>query len=156
MYTDDTIREIVSSWDLKIGRSRPDIDIGGSPERTVHRVVVEDEASKLWVLEAIPPGTHEHKLRVCGTLASLRDKGLETVHPYLPDAESRLLVQHGTKNWQIRPFVEGAPLPRPQYLLDGWRGGVCADFLLDLRDKARELPVSEKEIPFSMTRFIHM
>ena len=155
MYTDDAIREIVSPWDIKIQRSRPDIDIAGSPERTAHRVVVEDEGSRLWVLEAIPPDTHEHKLRICQSLAYLHDRGLEAVAPYLPDPEGRLLVRHGSKDWQIRPFVEGAPLPRPEYLQDSWRGGACADFLLDLRDKARDLPFSAEETPFSMTRFIH-
>jgi homoserine kinase type II len=155
MYTDDSIREIVSSWGLKIGGSRPDFDIAGSPERTVHRVVVEDEISRLWVLEAIPPGTDHQKLLICRTLACLYDRGLETVHPYLQDAEDRFLVHRDGNEWQIRPFVEGIPLPRPQYLTDGWRGGACADFLLDLRGKARDLPVFEKETPFSMTRFIH-
>ena len=155
MYTDDTMREIVSSWDIKIGRSRPDIDIAGSPERTAHRVVVEDDNSRLWVLEAIPPGTDKHKLLICQTLACLHDRGLETVHPYPPDAEGRLLVRHDRKKWQIRPFVQGVPLPRPQYLQDRWRGRACADFLLDLRGKARDLPVLDRKRPFSMIRFIH-
>jgi homoserine kinase type II len=155
MYTDDAIREIVSSWDIKIRRIRPDIDIAGSPERTAHRVVVEDERSGLWVLEAIPPDTHEHKLRICQTLACLHDKGLETANPYLPDGENRVLVRRGNKEWQIRPFIEGAPLPRPQYLLDGWRGRACADFLLDLRDRAGALRFFDQESPFSMSRFIH-
>lgn len=155
MYTDDAIREIVSSWDIKIERSRPDIDIAGSPERTVHRVVVEDEGSRLWVLEAIPPDTHEHKLRICQTLAYLHDKGLESVDPCFPDGEDRLLVCRGDTEWQIRPFIEGTPLPRPSYILDRWRGKACADFLLDLRDKARNAPLFKKEIPFSMSRFIH-
>jgi len=43
MYTDDSIREIVSYWDVKIDRPRPDIEIAGSPERTAHRLVLEDE-----------------------------------------------------------------------------------------------------------------
>jgi homoserine kinase type II len=155
MYTDDAIKEIVSHWDVKIGRSRPDIDMPGSPERTAHRVVVEDDDLRLWVLEAIPPGTDEHKLRICQTLACLHDRGLETVHPYLPDVEGRLLVHHDGNDWQIRPFVEGVPLPRPRYLQDRWRGGACADFLLDLRGRARDLPVLDQKGPFSMTRFIH-
>jgi homoserine kinase type II len=155
MYTDDAIREIVSSWGLEITRFRPDIDIAGSPERTSHRLVVEDDGSGLWVLEAIPPGTGEHKLRICRTLAWLHERGLDAVHPYLPDPEGRLLVQRRGKDWQIRPFVEGALLPRPEYLRDRWRGGECAGFLLALRDKSRELPFSCEQSPFSMTGFIH-
>ena len=154
MYTDDAIREIVSSWDVKFGRSRPDIDIAGSPERTEYRLVVEDENYALWVLEGVSPDSYEHKLRICRTLAILRGKGLEAVNPYLPNAENRILVHHGNKDWQVRPYVEGTSLPRPSYILDRWRGKACADFLLDLRDKARDIPFFDQARPFSMTRFI--
>jgi homoserine kinase type II len=154
MYTDESIREIVSSWKRKFRKSRPDIDIPGSPERTAYRVVVEDLDSRLWVLEAIPPGTHNHKYLICKVLSFLHDKGFKAVAPYLPSTEDRPLVCNGTECWQIRPFIEGVPLPRPSFVTDRWRGKACADFLLDLRDKARDLPIPEGEVPFSMIRFI--
>jgi len=154
MYTDDTIREIVSCWNLKYAKPRPELDIAGSPERTLHRAVIEDEDHGLWVLEAIFPHSGEHKLLISKTLAYLRGEGIGTVHPYLSNHDNASIARYENEHWQIRPYVEGTPLPRPSYVLDRWRGKACADFLLDLRDKARDIPFFEQERPFSMTRFI--
>lgn len=154
MVTDESIREIVSSWGLKFEKSRPDIDIAGSPERTAYRVVVQDQHSALWVLEAIPPGSQDHKLKISRTLDFLHGQGLDAVDPYLPDAENQVLTHHCDNDWQIRPYVQGVPLPRPSYVLDTWRGRECARFLADLREKAQAMPVFGREDAFSMPRFI--
>ena len=154
MYTDDRISEIVSSWDLKFRRSRPEIDIAGSPERTAYRMVIEDEGSALWVLEAIPPASREHKARISQALAFLRERGLRTVHPHLVSADNERLVRHGEFHWQVRPYVGGVPLPRPSYVLDRWRGKACADFLADMREKARDMAALDRREAFSMFGFI--
>jgi homoserine kinase type II len=154
MYTDDTIREIVSSWNLKYRKSRSDLDIAGSPERTLYRAVIEDEDHCLWVLEAIFPDSDEHKLVIAKTLAYLHREGIRPVHPYLSNSENASILRYENERWQIRPYVEGAPLPRPSYVLDRWRGKACADFLLDLRDKARDIPFFDQERSFSMALFI--
>ncbi len=154
MYTDESIREIVSSWSVKFRKFRPDIDIAGSPERTVYRIAIEDEDHGLWVLENPASDLHEHKLTISKTLAHLRGKGLRAVHPYLSDERAESVVLHGTREWQIRPYVEGVPLPRPAYVLDRWRGKACADFLLDLRTKAQGIPFFDEERPFSITGFM--
>ena len=154
MYTDDTIREIVSCWKVKYAESRPELDIAGSPERTLYRAVIEDEDHGLWVLEALFPDSEEHKLLISKTLAHLHREGIRPVHPYLSNKDNSSIVRFENERWQIRPYVEGTPLPRPSYILDRWRGKACADFLLDLRDKARDIPFFNREKPFSMTRFI--
>jgi homoserine kinase type II len=154
MYTDERISEIVSSWNLKYRNFRSDLDIAGSPERTLYRAVIEDEDQGLWVLEAIFPDSSKHKLLISNTLAYLRGEGIETIHPYLSNDGNTSLIRYENEHWQIRPYVEGSPLPRPSYVLDGWRGRLCAEFLLDLRDKARDIPFFDQERPFSMTRFI--
>jgi len=120
----------------------------------MYRAVIEDEDHGLWVLEAIFPDSKEHKLLITNTLAFLRGEGMKTVHPYLSKDDNASIVPYENEHWQIRPYVEGAPLPRPSYVLDRWRGTACADFLLNLRDKARDIPFFDREAPFSMTRFI--
>jgi homoserine kinase type II len=154
MVTDESIQEIVSFWGLKFQSSRPELDIAGSPERTTHRMVIDDQESRLWILEAIPSDSQEHKLRICRTLAYLHDRGLETVTPYLSDTKNRLLVHHGNRDWQIRPYVEGVPLPRPHYVQDEWRGRACARFLADLRERSRDIPFFDPAEALSMRRFI--
>jgi len=154
MYTDDRIREIVSCWKVKYEKSRPELDIAGSPERTLYRAVIEDEDHGLWVLEALFPDSDEHKLLIAKTLAHLHREGIRPVHPYLSNSENASIVRFENEHWQIRPYVEGTPLPRPSYVVDRWRGRLCADFLLDLREKARDIPFFDQERPFSMARFI--
>ncbi len=155
MVTDESIREIVSFWGLKSVRNRPDIDITGSPERTAYRVVIEAEDSRLWILEAIPAGSQEHKLRISRALAFLHERGLGPVEPYLRSSDDRVLIPYKGLDWQVRPYVEGVPLPRPSYVLDEWRGRACALFLADLREKARDIPVFDPAEALSMSRFIH-
>jgi homoserine kinase type II len=154
MYTDDTIVEIVSCWGLKFNKTRPDLPIAGSPERTVYRIAIEDEDNGLWVLENPSADLRERKLTISKTLAFLRSKGLTSVHPYLSGIRAESVVRHGSRDWQVRPYVEGVPLPRPSYVLDRWRGRACADFLLDLRDKAHDIPFFDEESPFSITGFL--
>lgn len=154
MYTDDRISRIVSSWDLKFLKSRPEIDIAGSPERTEYRIVFEDEDGALWVLEAIQPASHEHKIRISKALAVLRQRGLSTVHPHLRTADNQYVTRNGEYHWQLRPYVGGVPLQRPSYVLDRWRGKACADFLTDLREKARDMAAFDRKGAFSMSGFI--
>ena len=113
MVSDDTTREIVSSWGIKFRRSRPDLDVPGSSERTACRLVVEDEDGGLWVLEGIAPGACEHKQKISSTLALLHGKGLRCVHPCLALKDKESFIFHGNGDWQIRPYVEGFSLPRP-------------------------------------------
>jgi homoserine kinase type II len=153
-YTDDGISQIVSSWDLKFLKSRPELEIAGSPERSSFRVVVQDGDSGLWVLEAIPPGTWRHKARISEALALLQGRGLRAVHPYLPGKSGEPLVHASGDQWLLRPYVPGVPLPRPAYVLDRWRGAACARFLADLRETASETKLMEPEGAFSMGRFI--
>ena len=55
------------------------------------------------------------------------------------------LVEDGSIGYQLTPFIEGSPLPRPHYIADAWRGEVLADLLRDLaaagsRIEASKLP----------------
>jgi homoserine kinase type II len=120
----------------------------------VYRVVVETEHSRCWVLEAVPPEARDHKARISQALAFLHGNGLRAVHPHLPNDRSQRIVSHGTDHWQIRPYVDGAPLPRPDYILEGWRGRACARFLGELRETSRNMPILRDEEPFSMSGFI--
>jgi homoserine kinase type II len=153
-YTDDRISEIVSLWNLEFLKSRPELEIAGSPERTSFRVVVQDGDSGLWVLEAVPPGSRAHKARISRALALLQARGLRALHPYLPGKNGEPFVHANGNLWQLRPYVPCVPLPRPSYVLDGWRGAACARFLAELREKGSDMPPSETGKAFSLSRFI--
>ena len=98
MYTDAGIGEIVSSWNIKYRKSRPEIEIAGSPERTSCRVVLEDEESTLWILEAVPPDSRVHKARISEALRFLRRRGLRSVHPCLRSDDNGCLIRISRPN----------------------------------------------------------
>lgn len=154
MYTDDRISEIVSSWRIRFRKSHPEIGIDGSPERTSYRVVIEDQDSRLWVLEAIAPDSYIRKVRISEALTFLRARGLRTVHPHLPNDANDFAVLNGRLHWQMRPYIKGVPLPRPSYVLDRWRGRECARFLTEMREKAQDMPGVLGQQDLSMASFI--
>jgi homoserine kinase type II len=154
MSDNETLAEITSCWDLRYRKTRPDLRLAGSPERTEYRAVVEDDEGGLWVLEKISPATLELKQNIIRTLALLHDRGLRAVHPYRTSRENESIVRVGGDHWQLVPYVGGTSLPRPDYVQERWRGKACAGFLLDLRDKAREVPFFDRERPFSIMVFI--
>ena len=55
---------------------------------------------------------------------------------------------------QIARSVDGVDLQLPEYVFDQWRGNILADFLIDLRKTASNIPGFEGNIPFSITNYI--
>ena len=42
---------ILNQWGIKLRKTRPDITIQGSPERTSFRMVIEDDHEDLFIIE---------------------------------------------------------------------------------------------------------
>ena len=154
MIGERIVKDVLRCWGIGLGRVREDIPIVGSPDRCEFRTVVEDEDQNLFVLENIGAGSAAHKQKIARTLAFLAEKGLSRVRPYLPVGNDEYLAFKGGAYWQLSPYVEGVPLPRPEYAFEGWRGPVLADFLTDLWGRARDLPLFENSPPFSIVTFI--
>jgi homoserine kinase type II len=147
----DRFREIMAFWGLTYKRTRPDVPLHGSPERAAYRTVVEDNTSStLYVLEKIPKGSYNSKLRICKALAFLRERGMGAVQPYLSDEHGDYIMEHRGAHWQIVPHVPGVPLERPAYVFHGWRGKVCAQFLAELRRRGADMPFFTPQCPFSL------
>jgi homoserine kinase type II len=155
MITWEEIVEAAAAWDLSARRLRPEIPIAGSPERCDGRVVMEDRAGRLYVMERLTAASLSHKLMIARTLAALRQRGLEAVHPYLPSREGEWVVRLPRGIWQVARYTPGIALRRPDYIDDGWRGAVLAEFLIDLRQRTRDLPESDRLTFFSLIEFIH-
>jgi len=143
-------QDIMAFWGLTYKGMRPDIAMHGSPERAAYRSVVEDEKSTLFILEKIPSGSYSDKSRICRSLAFLSKRGMDTVQPYLCNDEGRYMMRRGNEKWQILPYIEGAPLQRPEYVFHGWRGKVAAEFLVHLRKASEGMPFFVQEHSFSL------
>lgn len=156
----ETVREyaladVFQHWNLQLKRTRPDLKIGGSPERTVFRMVVEDKAGNLFLLEQIFPDSFDLKLKIINTLNSLKQRELACIHPYLPARGNEFIVACEDMKWQLVPYIGGKPLKRPDYVSERWRGTCCAEFLLDMREKSVQLPHFHEDKSFSIKTFIY-
>ena len=154
MISPETIRAVLSQWDLSLEAVRSDLDIQGSPERSLFRTAVEDEAGDLFVIEQIAPDRREHRQLIGRVLAELHAGGLEQVVPYVTTPAGRSVASCAGGWWQIAPFVAGTPLDRPRYLHDAAKGEALARFCIDLSRHARGLADQENLPRFSLKDYI--
>jgi homoserine kinase type II len=153
-HSDEEIRRVVSLWGIALAAVHPDLVPDGSPERTLFRVVIEDETGMRFVLEQIPASSCYAKMRIIRTLEFLSEKGLSRITPYLADSGGKHIQTHGRGLWQLSPFVQGIPLDRRTYLHEGWRAEVLSRFLIELREKSRGIPFYRPEESFSLRNYI--
>ncbi len=155
MYTDEVLKEICEHFKITFKETLSHIFLSGSPDRTVFRVVIEDDKGNPYILEQVPPKTLDLKNKISKSLTYLNNQGLQGINCYLQDDSREYVYQHETGLWQIEPFVNGVFLKRPYYLLDTWRGGVLADFLIDFREKSCEIPYFEKDDVFQIDSYVY-
>ncbi|MHB1296547.1 MAG: phosphotransferase enzyme family protein [Anaerolineae bacterium] len=140
MLSLDLLTQVCRLWRVHLAQMRPDITPAGSPERSLERAAVQDTQGRLFLVERLSPETAPRKMQIAATLAHLAEGGLGMVQPYLADVSGRQVLPLHGDFWQISPYLEGVPLPRPAWVYDAWRGRALADFLIALRAAAEPLP----------------
>ncbi|MFC1510406.1 phosphotransferase [Candidatus Omnitrophota bacterium] len=153
-FSFDELARIVSHWGFELKKILPKIFIEGSPERTEYRVVVEDKDGQWFALEQVTPASLNKKKRIINVLHLLDQRHLPYIKPYLFDAAGRSIVDCDLGLWQLSPFIRGVALNREQYLYEGWRAPLLADFLLRLRKKSTGIPGFEEE-SFSLKEYVY-
>ncbi len=154
LHTREWLKEVAASWGIRVKALRPRLIPAGSPERTLFRVVVEDAQGGRFILEQIPTAARCAKMRIIRVLEFLSAKGLAGITPYRADGDGEYLHARDGGLWQLVPFVDGVPLDRERYIHEGWRAGVLARFLIELKEASRGLPHSSPAEPFSLTTYI--
>jgi len=149
------LQAITKRWRVNLKKLYDDIQIQGSPERSVFRVVLEDHNGKLFVLEQIEPKNVEHKKQIAGILHLLANQNLSRIQPYMQSSKGGHVIKHENNFWQMMPFIQGITLDREKYIYDGWRGPVLADFLIELRRKSQALPCCRSDRIFSLKHYIY-
>ncbi len=146
---------IVGSWGVVLKRTRSQLMPVGSPERTLFRMVVEDDKSALYVLEQIPPATFHAKMKIIKTLEFLSGRGLSRVAPYLMGKDGQYIQKHEGGFWQMVPFLPGDVLDRRTYLYEGWRAKALSVFLVELKEKSDGIPFFTLDKRFSIKKYIY-
>jgi homoserine kinase type II len=145
---------VLSLWGLRLKATQPQMTIQGSPERTAFRMVVEDDKGAYYVLEQIARRDLEKKRQISRTLDFFAQQKVPHIQPYLIGSIGEAILEYRKEFWQLSPFVAGVSLDRENYIKEGWRGLVLADFLLALRAKANDVPGFAKKNPFSIKVYI--
>lgn len=138
----ELLRDVLTRWGLTFTGVHPEIPIQGSPERCLHRVVVDAGGSR-HLLEELDSCCLARKRTIAGRLAHLGARGLPVAAP-IQGLDGSFAQRVGGRDWQLTPFLEGV-LPEPgSSWREAWRGEALALFLRDLRLAARDLAVSEE------------
>ena len=137
---------LVNQWGLEVENIRHDIDIGGSPERTVSRVVIEDQHHTLFLLEKFSTQKLQLRQQVARAVEYINGNGLDQAVPYLRTRGGKFLPEIGQGCFQISRFHYSTPLKRPHYLLSEAMGNEFSRFLINMASAASGI---EKQVPLS-------
>jgi homoserine kinase type II len=149
----DTLAGLLARWNLRPARLRPDVEIAGSPERSLSRSALEDADGAIYILESLDPSGVDRKREIARTIAALHPR-LPEARPYLTLPDGDFFARAEGRFWQAAPYVEGVPLPRPDYAGENRRARPLADLLVRLRAASRKLPKMTESSAFSSTLFI--
>ncbi len=149
----EDVTAVLALLGIGFSRPRPDLPLGGSPERSLDRLAAEDGEGRLWIVEKHDRRNASRKQEIAEAAASLAGR-LPEVKPWLAFAPGRFITEREDGAWQVSPFVPGVALDRPAYAFEGWRGEVLADLLIRFRAAAGGIPGGENTPPFSLPSFV--
>lgn len=151
--TDEEIQYIIAKYGLNFQKTRKELALFGSPERTEYRAVFEDDKGKLYILEEIAAKRLPKKLQICKILQQLKTQNPKLpIEPYLENFYDTQIIFENQKYFQIQPYVVGIKLDREKYLDEAWRGKAAAKFLLELRKTALQCQTETEE--FSLKKYV--
>lgn len=150
----DYLKPLLKNWNVDVSGVFPEAWIAGSPERTLCRMVIVDPGEQAFVLEEISSPSIGRKKEIAGLLGLLSQNGLAQVYPYRPDRQGEIITEHAGRYWQLRDYLQGSFLQRPEYLDESWRGVALADFLIGLHESSEKIQVNFRDDAFSIIRFI--
>lgn len=153
-YSLENLEKITNLWDIELLKIKEDLVIAGSPERTDFRVVIESKDNSLYLLENFSQNLLEIKNKITNTLEFLENKKLEKINNYIKDKDGKYIVKFNEKFWQIQKFIIGNELDRINYIFDEWRGELLADWLLEFREKSKDIIIKDKEV-FSLKDYVY-
>lgn len=154
-FSKKILRDIVGLWARNLKSVHHSLTITGSPERSLFRVVVEDDKGVFFLLEQVSHSALNAKENIALALEFFKERGLDHIHPYYKNHQGNFILKHATGFWQMSPFLQGVPLDRANYFHEKWRGPVLADFLIKLRTTSFDIPFFDRKKVFSMKNYLY-
>ncbi len=133
MSDDGFIQWVGSTWGIRILKLRQDLDLQGSPERTLSRVAVEDDKGDVLLVEKFAPEKCESRQRIARALLRFKDEGLTQALGGIPAHNDLVLNLYNGCGIQVSPFIHSTGLARPQWLDQPKVGRALAGFLIRMK-----------------------
>ncbi|MGM0395048.1 MAG: phosphotransferase enzyme family protein [Thermodesulfobacteriota bacterium] len=146
---------ICVQWQIDIHCVRTDIEIQGSPERALSRVVIEDTLGRRFLVEQFDFGKRALRDRVARAVDFLFTQGLTQVVPYRKTVKGEFLLFFEGICFQVSEFLDGTPLKRPDYLSSSAMGKNTARFLVQMAEAAPGMKEHLSFPRFSIKNYIH-
>lgn len=146
---------ICDQWQMNIHCVRTDIEIQGSPERALSRVVMEDTLGRRVLVEQFDPKKRTLRDRVARAVDFLFTQGLTQVVPYRKTVKGEFLPIFEGTCFQVSEFLEGTALKRPDYLSSSAMGKNTARFLSRMARSATGMQPHISFPRFSIKNYIH-
>ncbi|MDT8379316.1 MAG: phosphotransferase [Desulfotignum sp.] len=146
---------ICNQWQINIHCVRTDIEIQGSPERSLSRVVIEDSQGRLFLVEQFDQKKWALRDRVARGVDFLFSRGLTQVLPYRKSVRGEFLPFFKGDCFQVSAFLDGTPLKRPDYLSSSAMGKNTARFLGRMAQSAAGMEPHISFPRFSIKNYIH-
>ena len=146
---------LYDQWSITLGRVRNDIPIEGSPERTLSRVVIEDNQKRLFLLEKFARQKCPLRDKVARAVDYLNSNGLFQAAAYRKSRTGEFLPEFKANCFQISEFFFSTNIERPAYLHSREIGDAFARFLLDMKQAAQGIEHIVRPQPFSIKTYIY-
>ncbi len=142
-------------WDIEFKSAREDIDIYGSPERALSRIVIQDKKNRLFLLEKFSRDKFSLRRNVGRAIKYLNSNGLKEALPYLKTKHGDFLPFFNDSCYEISLFLKNTEVKRPEYLESGEIGKNFASFLLNLSKASSDMGEKIVFPPFSIKKYIY-
>ncbi len=158
-FFDDKKEEFIQwlnrQWDIEFKCVRRDIDIQGSPERALSRVVLQDKDGTLFLLEKFSKNKFQVRQNVAKAIEYLNNNGLKHALLCQKSNYGEFLPFFKESCFQLSLFLDSTGIKRPDYLSSSKMGKSFALFLMDLSRASVNIESKVSFESFSIKKYIY-
>lgn len=123
--------------------------------RTIKKIIFETKDNNLYILEQIAFERYKRKKEVIEYLNGFKKLGIKKIEEYIKSESKEYIIEYKLRYWQLRKYVEGDLLKRPEYIFDGEKGRLMGEFLIDFYHRTKNLKKSENETYFNLKEMFY-
>ena len=107
----ENIKTLLAYWDVVFFRIVPQAFCFGSPERSLYRMVIEDQRGEFFILEQIAQSNVLRKERIAIYLHQLKKQNPHfKIVPYKKNIHGKDVSFVEGKHWMLTPYLKTQPL----------------------------------------------